>query len=115
VSVGIVLASVLGIREVITEPVIQLGDVRGSEEGVVPVQAQVLAQRRATRPTASRSRSPPPTETVSVRHQVAADDRRRHARARSQRLQRPVRDLTQQEIDEKLDSYYAFVTRQEPC
>ena len=24
-------------------------------------------------------------------------------------------DLTQQEIDEKLDTYYAFVTRQDPC
>jgi hypothetical protein len=24
-------------------------------------------------------------------------------------------DLTEQEIDEELDSYYAFVTRQDPC
>src|SRR5262245_19770813 len=44
VTVGIVLATVLGIREVVTKPVIQLDDVRGSEEDVVPHEAQVLAR-----------------------------------------------------------------------
>jgi len=119
VSVGIVLASVLAIREVITEPVIQLDDVRGSEEGVVPQQAQVLARNTSE------------NTTYCIEVTITATDRDGLSLAtavaepttgdgtlgpgRSANFNAQFDDLTQQQIDEELDSYYAFVTRQDAC
>jgi hypothetical protein len=120
VTVGIVVASVLGIREVVTEPVIQLDDVRGSEEDVVPPQAQVLARNTSE------------DTTYCIEVTITATDRDGLSLATAvaepttgEGTLGPGRsanfsatfgdDLTQDEIDEELDSYYAFVTRQEPC
>lgn len=119
VTVGIVLASVLGIREIVTEPVVQLDDVRGSEVGVMPPTAQVLA-RNTSHDT-----------TYCIEVTITATDRDGLSLAsavaepttgdgtlgpgRSANFNATLDDLTQQEIDEKLDSYYAFVTRQETC
>ena len=119
VSVGIVLAALLGIREVVTEPVIQIDDVRGSEEDVVPPQAQVLARNTSE------------DTTYCVEVTISATDRDGLSLAsavatpttgdgtlqpgRSANFIAQFGDLTEQEIDEELDSYYAFVTRAEPC
>ena len=119
VTVGIVLASVLGIREIITEPVIQLDDVRGSEEGIMPQTAQVLARNTSDH------------TTYCIEVTITATDRDGLSLAsavaepttgdgtlgpgRSANFNATLDDLTQQEIDEKLDSYYAFVTRQDAC
>jgi hypothetical protein len=119
VSVGIVLAAVLGIREVVNKPVIQLDDVRGSEEDVVPPQAQVLARNTSE------------DTTYCVEVTISATDRDGLSLAtavatattgdgtlkpgRSANFIAQFDDLTEQEIDEKLDSYYAFVTRADPC
>ena len=118
-SIGIVVAAVLGIREVVTEPVIQLDDVRGSEEGVVPHEAQVLARNTSE------------TTTYCIEVTITATDRDGLSLAtavaepttgdgtlkpgRSANFNAEFDDLTQQEIDEKLDGYFAFVTRQEQC
>ena len=119
VSVGIVLASVLGIREVITEPVIQLDDVRGSEEGVVPVQAQVLARNTSGDTTYCIEVTITATDRdgLSLATAVAAPTTGDGTLGpgRSANFNAQLDDLTQQEIDEKLDSYYAFVTRQDTC
>lgn len=119
VTVGIVLATVLGIREIVTEPVIQLDDVRGSEVGVMPPTAQVLARNTSD------------DTTYCIEVTITATDRDGLSLAsavaepttgdgtlgpgRSANFNATLDDLTQQEIDEKLDSYYAFVTRQESC
>jgi hypothetical protein len=119
VSVGIVLAAVLGIREVVSEPTIQLDDVRGSEEDVVPPQAQVLARNTSEQ------------TTYCVEVTISATDRDGLSLAtavaeattgdgslepgRSANFIARFDDLTEQEIDEELDGYYAFVTRQDPC
>ena len=118
VTVGIVLAAVLGIREVVNEPVIQLDDVRGSEEDVVPPQAQVLARNTSE------------DTTYCVEVTISATDRDGLGLAavaapttgdgtlqpgRSANFIAQFEDLTDQEIDEELDSYYAFVTRADPC
>jgi hypothetical protein len=119
VSVGIVLASVLGIREVITEPVIQLDDVRGSEEGVVPPQAQVLARNTSDDTTYCIEVTVTATDRdgLSLATAVAAPTTGDGTLGpgRSANFNAQFDDLTQQEIDEELDSYYAFVTRQDPC
>ena len=87
VSVGIVLAAVLGIREVVSEPVIQLDDVRGSEEDVVPPQAQVLARNTSEHTTYCVE------VTISATDRGrGGDDRRRLVGAGAQRqLHRQVR------------------------
>jgi hypothetical protein len=119
VTIGIVVAAVLGIREVISEPVIQLDDVRGSDQDVTPLEAQVLARNTSE------------DTTYCIEVTVTATDRDGLSLAtavaepttgdgtlgpgRSANFNATFDDLTQQDIDEKLDSYYAFVTRQDPC
>jgi hypothetical protein len=119
VTVGLILASVLGIREVVSESVIQLDDVRGSEEGVVPVQAQVLARNTSG------------DTTYCVEITLTATDRDGLSLAtavgepttgdgtlgpgRSANFVGVFDDLTQQEVDEELDSFYGFVTESQPC
>ena len=119
VTIGIVVAAVLGIREVISEPVIQLDDVRGSDQDVMPLEAQVLARNTSE------------DTTYCIEVTVTATDRDGLSLAtavaepttgdgtlgpgRSANFNATFDDLTQQDIDEKLDSYYAFVTRQDPC
>jgi hypothetical protein len=119
VTIGIVMAAVLGIREVISEPVIQLDDVRGSDQDVMPLEAQVLARNTSE------------DTTYCIEVTVTATDRDGLSLAtavaepttgdgtlgpgRSANFNATFDDLTQQDIDEKLDSYYAFVTRQDPC
>jgi hypothetical protein len=119
VTVGIVLALVLGFREVVVEPVIRLDDVRGSDRGVLPVQAQVLALNSSD------------DETFCVEVEITAADR--DGRSLSTKLAEPTTgdgqlapgrsanfvarfdELTQQEIDEELDGYYAFVASRTKC
>ena len=119
VTVGIIVATVLGVREIINEPVIQLDAVRGSDEGVTPVEAQVLARNTSE------------DTTYCIEVTITATDRDGLSLAsavaeattgdgtlgpgRSANFNATFNDLTQQEIDEKLDSYYAFVTHQETC
>jgi hypothetical protein len=119
VTIGIVMAAVLGIREVISEPVIQLDDVRGSDQDVMPLEAQVLARNTSE------------DTTYCIEVTVTATDRDGLSLAtavaepttgdgtlgpgRSANFNATFDDLTQQDIDEKLDSYYAFATRQDPC
>jgi hypothetical protein len=125
VTVGIIVATVLGFREVINEPVIQLDDVRGSEEDVTPHEAQVMARNTSS------------DVTYCIEVTITATDRDGLSLASALAVPTtgdgtptaklaPGRtanfnatfddaDLTQQEIDEKLDTYYAFVTRQDAC
>ena len=119
VTIGIIVAAILGIREIVSEPVIQLDDVRGSEEGVVPVKAQVLA-RNTSKDT-----------TYCIEVTITATDRDgltlasaiakpttgdgTLAPGRTGNFNAELPDLTQQEIDEELDTFYAFVTDQEVC
>jgi len=119
VTVGIVLAAVLGIREVVNEPVIQLDDVRGSEEDVVPPQAQVLARNTSEDTTycVEVTISATDRDGLSLATAVAAPTTGDGTLqpGRSANFIAQFEDLTDQEIDEELDSYYAFVTRAEPC
>ena len=119
VTVGIVLAAVLGIREVVNEPVIQVDDVRGSEEDVVPPQAQVLARNTSEDTTycVEVTISATDRDGLSLATAVAAPTTGDGTLqpGRSANFIAQFEDLTDQEIDEELDSYYAFVTRAEPC
>ena len=119
VSVGIVLAAVLGIREVVNEPVIQVDDVRGSEEDVVPPQAQVLARNTSEDTTycVEVTISATDRDGLSLATAVAAPTTGDGTLqpGRSANFIAQFDDLTEQEIDEELDSYYAFVTRADPC
>jgi hypothetical protein len=120
VTVGIVLASLLGIREVVTEPVIQLDDVRGSEDDVVPPQAQVLARNTSEDTTYCIEVTITATDrdglslASAVAEPTTGDGTLEPGRSANFSAKFDD-DLTQQEIDEELDSYYAFVTRQEAC
>ena len=119
VTVGIVLAAVLGIREVVNEPVIQVDDVRGSEEDVVPPQAQVLARNTSEDTTycVEVTISATDRDGLSLATAVAAPTTGDGTLqpGRSANFIAQFDDLTEQEIDEELDSYYAFVTRADPC
>jgi hypothetical protein len=119
VTVGIIVGAVLGIREIVTEPVIQLDDVRGSEEGVVPVKAQVLARNTSQDTTYCIEVTITATDrdgltlATAVAQPTTGDGTL--APGRTANFTAELADLTQQEIDEELDSFYAFVTHQEVC
>jgi hypothetical protein len=119
VTIGIVVAAVLGIREVISEPVIQLDDVRGSDQDVMPLEAQVLARNTSEDTTYCIEVTVTATDRdgLSLATAVAAPTTGDGTLGpgRSANFNATFEDLTQQDIDEKLDSYYAFVTRQDPC
>ena len=119
VTVGIIVATVLGFREIVNEPVIQLDDVRGSEEGVTPVEAQVLARNTSDDTTYCIEVTITATDRdglslASVVAQPTTGDGTL-APGRTANFNAEFDDLTQQEIDEELDTYYAFVTHQEVC
>jgi hypothetical protein len=119
VSVGIVLAAVLGIREVVTEPIVQLDAVRESDEDVVPPQAQVLARNTSedttycVEVTISATDRDGLTLATAVAEPTTGDGTLEPGR--SANFVAKFDDLTEQEIDEELDSHYAFVTRADPC
>jgi hypothetical protein len=119
VTAGIVLAAVLGIREVIVEPVIQLDDVRHSDEGVVPVQAQVLARNVSDSDTYCVEVTLRVTDTdgqtleSKVAEPTTGDGTL--GPGRSVNFVAQFDGLTQQEIDEELDEFFAFVTRSDRC
>jgi hypothetical protein len=119
VTIGIVVAAVLGIREVISEPVIQLDDVRGSDQDVMPLEAQVLARNTSEDTTYCIEVTVTATDRdgLSLATAVAAPTNGNGTLGpgRSANFNATFDELTQQDIDEKLDSYYAFVTRQDPC
>ena len=119
VTIGIVVASVLGIREVLSEPVIQLDDVRGSEDDVIPPQAQVLARNTSEDTTycVEVTISATDRDGLSLASAVASPTTGDGALqpGRSANFSAEFTDLTQEEIDEELDSYFAFVTRQDTC
>ena len=119
VTVGIIVATVLGVREIINEPVIQLDAVRGSDEGVTPVQAQVLARNTSEDTTYCIEVTITATDrdglslSTAVAEPTTGDGTL--GPGRTANFNASFDDLTQQEIDEELDSYYAFVTHQEEC
>lgn len=123
VTVGIIVATVLGIREVINEPVIQLDDVRGSEKDVTPHEAQVMARNTSTDTTYCIEVTINATDRdgLSLATAVAkpttgdGSTTAKLAPSRTANFNATFDDLTQQEIDEELDTYYAFVTRQDRC
>ncbi len=119
VTVGILLASVLGIREVVREPVVQLDDVRGSERGVLPVQAQVLAVNTSDDTTycIEITVTASDRDGLSLEEQIAQPTTGggELAPGRSANFVAVFDELSDQEIDEELDSYYAFVTDQREC
>ena len=119
VTVGIIVATVLGVREIINEPVIQLDAVRGSDEGVTPVEAQVLARNTSADTTYCIEVTITATDrdglslSTAVAEPTTGDGTL--GPGRTANFNASFDDLTQQEIDEELDSYYAFVTHQEDC
>jgi len=119
VTVGLIVATVLGVREIVNEPVIQLDDVRGSEEGVTPVEAQVLARNTSEDTTYCIEVTITATDRdgLSLATVIAAPTTGDGVLApgRTANFNGEFADLTQQEIDEELDTYYAFVTHQEVC
>jgi hypothetical protein len=119
VTVGIIVAAVLGIREIVTEPVIQLDEPRGSEEDVLPHQAQVLARNTSEDTTycIEVTISATDRDGLSLATAVAAPTTGDGTLqpGRSANFNAQFDDLTEEEIDEELDSYYAFVTRQDVC
>jgi hypothetical protein len=119
VTVGIIVATVLGVREIINEPVVQLDAVRGSEEGVTPVQAQVLARNTSEDTTYCIEVTITATDRDGLSLSTALAEPTTGDGAlgpgRTGNFNASFDDLTQQEIDEELDSYYAFVTGQEEC
>jgi hypothetical protein len=119
VTVGIIVATVLGVREIINEPVIQLDAVRGSEEGVTPVKAQVLARNTSEDTTYCIEVTITATDrdglslSTAVAEPTTGDGTL--GPGRTANFNASFDDLTQREIDEELDSYYGFVTHQEEC
>ncbi len=116
---GIILASFLGIREVITEPIMQLDDVRGSDDDVLPRQAQVLARNTSDDTTFCVEITLTATDRdgLSLETVVAAPTTGDGSLGpgRSANFVAVFEDLTQQQIDEELDDFYGFVTHAEPC
>ena len=119
VTVGIVLAATLGIREILSEPVVQLDAVRESDEDAVPPQAQVLARNTSddttycVEVTISATDRDGLTLATAVAEPTTGDGTLEPGR--SANFIARFDDLTEQEIDEELESYYAFVTRADPC
>jgi len=117
--VGMVASLVLGIRQVLIEPVIQLDEVRGSEEAMRPVQAQVLARNtsRDTTYCVEITITAADTEGLSLRT-AQADPTTGDGvlgPGRSANFVVVFDDLTEQQIEEELSDFFAFVTRDEPC
>lgn len=120
VTIGILLAFGLGVREVLIEPVIELDDVRHSDiSEPVPVQAQVLARNTSG------------DVTYCIEVVITASDRDGLTLAsqtveptsgdgtlppgRSANYVAVFSELTQQQIDEELSDFFAFVTAYDPC
>ena len=119
VTIGIIVATVLGLREVINTPVIQLDDVRGSDKQVTPHEAQVMARNTSKDTTYCIEVTITATDrdglslSTAVAEPTTGDGTL--GPGRTANFNASFDDLTQQEIDEELDSYYAFVTHQEDC
>lgn len=119
VTVGIVLASVLGIREVLVEPVVQLDEVRSSEIDTLPVQAQVLAFNTSDDTTycIEVTITAVDLDGQTLMSLVATPTSTDGALApgRSANYVAVFDEFTQQQLDEELDDFLAFVTSTDEC
>lgn len=119
VTIGILLATVLGIREVVLEPVVQLDEVRSSDREEPPVQAQVLALNTSDDTTYCVEVT---ITAVDLDGQtlleVVADPTSTDGSlppGRSANYVAMFDGLTEQELDEELDDFLAFVTASDEC
>jgi hypothetical protein len=119
VTVGIVVALVLGFREVIIEPVIRLDEVRSSERGVVPARAQVLARNSSGDTTycieVTITANDRDGQSLSTRTAEPTTGDGRLEPGRSANFVAVFDDLTDQELTEQLDGFHAFVASYERC
>ena len=118
VIVGIVLGFALGVREIIDRPPVRLSEVRVGDEAAGTTRAQVLARNHSSTTycvevtiTAVDGDGLTLAESVAVPNQgdsiLAPGD--------SVNMSAVLTDLDQQELDEELDEYLAFVTDRQEC
>jgi hypothetical protein len=120
VTIGILLGFGLGVREVVDKDPVRLGTVREGTAEDGTLRAQVLAKNWSSKTT----------YCVTVKITAVDRDGRTLAEGiamplrgedskltpgQSLNLATPLPDLTQQEIDEKLSDYLAFVTERHKC
>lgn len=119
VTLGLIVALVLGIRDVIVKPVIELDDVRGSDAATRPIKAQVLAVNTSEETTycVTITLTVADTEGLTLRSATATPTTGdgRLPPGRSANFTATFDDLTDKEIDEELSDYFAFVTSADPC
>lgn len=119
VTVGIVLAMVLGIREVIVEPVVQLDEVRSSDFDSPPIQAQVLAYNTSGEATycveVTITAVDLDGQTLLSLIAEPTSSGGLLAPGRSANYVAVFDGLTEQQVDEELDDFLAFVTSTDEC
>jgi hypothetical protein len=118
VVVGIVVAFALGVREIIDRPPVRLSAVRVGDEAGGTTRAQVLARNESSTTycvevliTAVDGDGLTLAEAIAVPNQGDG----RLAPGASVNMAAVLTDLTQQELDEELDEYLAFVTERQEC
>lgn len=119
VTVGIILATVLGVREIIRKPIVRLDEVRSSDLGLVPVQAQVLAYNTSEDTTYCTEVTITATDrdgqTLLSLVAVPTSGDGRLAPGRSANFMAVFDGLSEQQIDEELNEFFAFVTSFSAC
>jgi hypothetical protein len=119
VVAGIALAFGLGVREIVDQPPVRLSAVRVGDEAGGATQAQVLARSHSSETTycIEVTIRAVDGDGLTLAEAVAAPNQGegRLAPGDSVNLAAVLTDLTQQELDEELDEYLAFVTDREEC
>ncbi len=118
VILGMIVAFVLGVREIVDRPPVRLSEVRVGDEAEGTTRGQVLARNHSSTTycvevtiTAVDGDGLTLAEAIAVPNQGDG----RLAPGASVNMGAVLTDLTAQEIDEELDEYLAFVNDRQAC
>jgi hypothetical protein len=116
---GMLVAFVLGVREIVDRPPVRLSEVRVGDEAEVTTRVQTLARNFSSTTTycVEVTITAVDGDGLTLAEAVAAPNQGdgRLTPGASVNMAAVLTDLTAQELDEELDEYLAFVTRREPC
>ena len=119
IVIGIVAGFALGVREIIEQPPVTLSDVRVGDATGGPPRVQVLAENESSTTTycIEVTISAVDRDGLTLAEAVAVPTRGEATLGpgQSTNLAAELTDLTQQQVDEELDEYLAFVTSRRAC
>jgi hypothetical protein len=119
VVAGIVVAFALGVREIVDRPPVRLSEVRVGDEAGGTTRVQTLARNYSSTTTycVEVTITAVDGDGLTLAEGVAVPNQGdgRLAPGASVNMAAVLEDLTQQELDEELDEYLAFVTDRHEC